>query len=74
MFHVSVLSASNLGHDLEEMLFSGHGTFSLEWERTRMCQMRSDVHLPNGYRPGLFPWHSGAEETKVVALFLLMPR
>ena len=45
MFHVSALSVSYLGYDLGEILSSGHGTFSLEWERTRMCQICSERSL-----------------------------
>jgi hypothetical protein len=52
MFHVSAPSASNLGYDLGEILSSGHGTFSLEWERARMCQSRSDYSLNKWVQTG----------------------
>jgi hypothetical protein len=73
MFHVNVLSAFNLGYDLGEILFSGHGTFRLEWERTRMCQTCSDCFLIT-WLPGLFPRHKGAGDMKASADFSLMPR
>jgi len=52
MFHVSALPVSNLGYDLGEILSSGHGTFSLEWERTRMCQICSDCSLTKWVQTG----------------------
>ena len=52
MFHVSALSTSNLGYDLGEILSSGHGTYSLGWERTRMCQICSDCPLTKWVQTG----------------------